>query len=293
MLAQEVETARREGRMVQTLPLEAVEGRHLVRDRMMVDPEEMTALKASLAARGQQAPIEVVETAPGQYGLISGFRRLMALRDLQKETGEARFASIKAFVRPAASMSDSYLAMVEENEIRTDLSFYERANLACEAARLGIFPDARAAVRALFSAASPARRSKILSFVRLHEALGSHLRFPTAIPERLGLALAGAIERDEAFTRRVRDALRKQPGNATAVEERSLLDRALKRAAGPDSGKAPVHAEDPDPSRAPTKATEEVAIGIRLETAPKRAVLSGDGVTGELLEDLRAWLAQR
>jgi hypothetical protein len=82
--------------------------------------------------------------------------------------------------------------MVEENEIRAGMSFYERARLAAEAAKLGIYPDPAAAIAALFASASPAKRSKIGSFVRVHEALGDALRYPTAIPERLGLALAAA-----------------------------------------------------------------------------------------------------
>ncbi|MBD3766047.1 MAG: ParB N-terminal domain-containing protein, partial [Rhodobacterales bacterium] len=80
------------------------------------DPEEMAALRASLAARGQQTPIEVVELAPGRYGLISGARRLAALRALAEETGEARFARVQALLRPFSAASDAYLAMVEENE---------------------------------------------------------------------------------------------------------------------------------------------------------------------------------
>jgi ParB family chromosome partitioning protein len=86
--------------------------------------------------------------------------------------------------------------MVEENEIRAGISFYERARLAAEAAKLGIYPDPAAAIAALFTSASPAKRSKIGSFVRVHEALGPALRYPTAIPERLGLALAAALDRD-------------------------------------------------------------------------------------------------
>jgi hypothetical protein len=72
--------------------------------------------------------------------------------------------------------------MVEENEIRAGISFYERARLAAEAAKLGIYPDAAAAIAALFTSASPAKRSKIGSFVRVHEALGHALRYPAAIP---------------------------------------------------------------------------------------------------------------
>jgi ParB family chromosome partitioning protein len=114
----------------------------------------------------------------------------MALREI----GETE---VLALMRRPETSADAYLAMVEENEIRAGMSFYERARLAAEAAKLGIYPDPAAAIAALFTSASPAKRSKIGSFVRVHEALGDALRYPTAIPERLGLALAAALDRDE------------------------------------------------------------------------------------------------
>jgi ParB family chromosome partitioning protein len=46
----------------------------------------MAALVTSLRARGQQVPIEVV-AREGGYGLISGLRRVMALREI----GETEF----------------------------------------------------------------------------------------------------------------------------------------------------------------------------------------------------------
>ena len=71
-LAAEVTAAREEGRMVVTLPLEAVEEGHLVRDRLAVNTKEMTALVDSIRARGQQAPVEVVDLGAGRYGLFRG-----------------------------------------------------------------------------------------------------------------------------------------------------------------------------------------------------------------------------
>jgi ParB family chromosome partitioning protein len=167
--------AREEGRLIQRLPLAQIETGHLVRDRMAFDADEMAALVASLRARGQQVPIEVVARPEGGYGLISGLRRVMALREI----GEA---GVLALIRRPETSSDAYLAMVEENEIRAGISFYERARLAAEASKLGIYPDPAAAIGALFASASPAKRSKIGSFVRVHEALGPALRYPAAIP---------------------------------------------------------------------------------------------------------------
>ncbi|WP_299740420.1 ParB N-terminal domain-containing protein [uncultured Roseobacter sp.] len=272
-LADEMRVARTQGRLVQSLPLEAISERHMVRDRMVSDPQEMASLKASLQARGQQTPIEVVELGQGSYGLISGWRRLHALRELLEETNGPRFAVIEALIKPIDTVSDGYVAMVEENEIRTNLSFYERAHLACEAVRLGVYPTPARAIQTLFANAPSAKRSKIGSFVRLHEALGDVLRFPTAIPERLGLALVAATEAESGFAARLKGALRKTPPES-AEAERAALERALR--------KTPAKPSPP-----------EVVPGVQLEARKGRLVLTGQGVTEDLRRDLEAWLAQR
>ena len=55
-MASAMEAARAEGRLVQRLPLDAIEDDHLIRDRVIGDPDEMAALKDSLRARGQRSP---------------------------------------------------------------------------------------------------------------------------------------------------------------------------------------------------------------------------------------------
>ena len=288
-LSREFDEARQDGRMALSLALDVIEARHLVRDRLDVSQDDMDVLKASLVARGQQTPIDVVETAPGQYGLVSGFRRLMALRALYEDTGDKRFASVKAFVRPAASMSQIYVAMVEENEVRADLSFYERANLALEAARMGIYPDPRTAVQTLFSAASPARRSKILSFVRLCDALDAALRFPTAIPERLGLALTKALERDDALGRKLKDTLRKLPATAQVADERAVLERALRKSTQA-SGSATTRSQVSSRKGSRSAAAEALALGIVLTAGDNEVTLKGQGVSAAFIRNLRAWI---
>ena len=148
-VAAELHNARVEGRMVSKLAIGDIDATYLVRDRMTVDDEDMAALKDSLRARGQQAPIEVVDLGDRRYGLISGWRRLTALRALQAETSDATFGVVQAFIRRPDTAADAYCAMVEENEIRVDLSFYERARIAVKAVEQGVYPDVKTAVQSL------------------------------------------------------------------------------------------------------------------------------------------------
>ncbi|MEM1340762.1 MAG: ParB N-terminal domain-containing protein [Pseudomonadota bacterium] len=274
-VARALSDAREEGRLIQKLPLAKIETEHLVRDRISFDEGEMQSLSASLAARGQQVPLEVVQRSDGRYGLISGLRRVMALRGLG--AGEAL-----AIVRQPESASEAYLAMVEENEIRAGISFYERARLAAEAAKLGLYRSPAEAITALFSAASPAKRSKIGSFVCLHEALGSALAFPAAIPERLGLALVAALERDGFAAETCQALALAVPENAQA--ERAVLEAALRG----ETGSKPQN-RAAEKSNAPI----ELAPGINLEQRKGRAVLTGSAVTVAFLDDLQAWIAGR
>lgn len=191
--------------MIADVPLADIAPGHMVRDRVTLDPDLMAELKASIAAHGQRVPAEispigsetseedVIGGSPYRYGLISGWRRLRALTELLNETGDARYATIRAIIRPAQTAAESYVAMVEENEIRANLSYFERARVVAEATARGVFPDQSTALKTLFAAASHSKRSKIGSFIELYEAVGDLLNFPSKIPERLGLAVVSAM----------------------------------------------------------------------------------------------------
>lgn len=178
------------GLIVQMLAIDAIDQDFIRRDRLVDDEEAMAELEASIAANGLRAPIEVSKTAQG-YGLISGFRRLRAFRRLAAQ--EAQFAEIPAFVRAADAGQEAYVSMVEENEVRANLSHYERGRIAVLAVGQGVFPNVEAAVDALFGTASKAKRSKVRSFAKVHEALGDLLQFPTELTEKAGLALATVL----------------------------------------------------------------------------------------------------
>ncbi|MFN3615403.1 MAG: chromosome partitioning protein ParB, partial [Rubrimonas sp.] len=239
--------AEAEGLLLLDLPLDRIDVDYLARDRLprAAEGEDWQALKASLQTHGQRTPIEVAPLADdddgapeGQgapYGLISGYRRVAALRRLHEETGDPRFSRAKAVVRRAASLGQAFVAMVEENEIREGISYFERARVCLRAVEHGAFADVDAALNVLFAAASPAKRSKIRSFQLVVEELGDLLVFPQSIGERLGLRLAAALKagRGGALRRSVAEA----PAPATPEAEQAVLTRALAAApAVPQTG---------------------------------------------------------
>jgi ParB family chromosome partitioning protein len=281
-LAEGIKAAQREGRLIVEISLGEVAPGHLVRDRVALDREELDALKASIRTHGQRTPAEITLLGEGneeghspyRFGLISGWRRLRALSELYEETGEARFATIRALMRPEAEAAGSYIAMVEENEIRAGLSYYERARVVAETTRRGVFADQGEALRALFATASRAKRSKIASFIDIHEELGEFLHFPAEIPERLGLQLVARLRAGEG--KRIRAALGPTPP-ASASAELALLEK-LARPPRTDVSRAKPEAE-------------VIAPGVTMALARKGRVitltLAGDSVDEALVERLR------
>ncbi len=287
-VAQALGDARAEGRLILRLPLDAIEDGYLVRDRLAAPAgaaagpgaAEMAALVDSIRADGQRMPVEVAVLPGGRHGLISGWRRLTALRRLHAETGEARFATVLALPRTPASIRDAYRAMIDENELRADLSHYERARIVALAAAAGGYADEQAALSALFATASRPRRSKIGSFLRLYHALDGVLSHPAAIPERLGLALVRRIDAEgpAGIVAALRAAA---PGDAAA--EIAVLDRAARPPAHQS-----VHQSD-RPSRPVPSRPVRPDIALRVE-GPGRVTLQGDGVDAAFLARLETWL---
>jgi ParB-like chromosome segregation protein Spo0J len=279
-MAQTLATARAEGRMVITVPLDEIQLDYLVRDRIVVEDSEMQALKDSLRTRGQQTPIELVDLGDGRFGLISGWRRCAALRQLYQETGEDRFAHVQGLLRQPEDAQSAYQAMVEENEIRVGLSYFERARIVAKSVEAHVFDSDRAALQDLFQSASRAKRSKIGSFLPVVRALEGVLRYPEALTERLGLSLSKALGADAGLADRLRQDLA-QAAPDTAQAELTVLERALK----------PAPTAQPVPQ--PTKKIS-VVTGISLREAPDGGLtLQGNRVDAALKQQLIAWLRAR
>lgn len=288
--AERLRQAEAEGLVLLEVDTAKILADELTRDRLVEDAEAMAELKASLAASGLRLPVEVFEIAePGEgprYGLLSGYRRLKAVRALEAETGDPAWSRIKAILRQPGSGAAAYLSMVEENEIRADLTPYERGRVAVLAVAQGAYDGVEAAVAGLFHAASKAKRSKIRSFALIHEELGDLLGFPEALSERAGLRLAGALRAGLAGP--LREALASGQG-VDALAEWALLEPivAESEAAGPGPGrtggrprKAAARPEGPHEFRL------DNGVTIRRESDSKGYYirLQGSAVDGEMVD---------
>ena len=216
-LAHEYVTAQKAGLVLRRIPIGEVRTDKLSRDRHDIDPDGLAELKDSIRAIGLSNPIQV-EAAESGVELIQGLRRLTAYRALHAETGDETFAHIPAVVLSEGDTIDRlYRRMVDENLVRTDISFAEMAMLArryaddpaTEAA------DVDAAVGALFSSAGKQKRSYIRAFAQMMAVLEPCLQHPRAIPRALGLAVRKRME--------------------SAPESVAVLERQLSDGAGRDA----------------------------------------------------------
>lgn len=250
--AEALRLARAEGRLIQEIAVSEIVTEELTRDRMNLAREELDELKISIRTNGLRLPVEVFELEspnPGKrYGLISGLRRVTAVRELYGPD-----ARIAALVRSPRDAGEAFVAMVEENEIRAGLSHYERGRIAVLAAGQGRFADLDEAVARLFASASKAKRSKIRSFALIHEELGDMLAFPQDLTEKGGLRLANALRL--GFESRLREALSTGQGIDAASEWAAMLpvieeaESGVQPAArGGRPRKATPRGDDSDPS---------------------------------------------
>ena len=179
-----------------TIPLDAVEADALPRDRTGLDAEAFHALRLSILTGGLRQPIEVRRAgmaggAP-RYALVSGYRRFRAFESLRDE-GHAGFDAIPAFVADLAPEA-AFRAMVEENEIRENLSPWERALAIVTAVETaGLYPTLDAAVNALHRGANRMARSRLRAMAEAASAFEGRFTDPERLTQSDLLRLADAL----------------------------------------------------------------------------------------------------
>ena len=263
------------------LPLNSIRTDALLRDRTALDPAAIQELQTSISRSGLRQPIEVFELAtaegPMRYGLISGLRRLTALRALERAAPD-RFGTIAAFLRHPESIAAAMAQMVEENDIRAELSPWERGQIAVTAWRRAVFPTLDAAIDGLFPSATRPRRARLRSLARVVEELDGILATPEALSLRQMLRLAAALRQD--FADLIRHVAEPALANGLAAQWTLLL---------PVLDEAEASLKDPTPyaQGRPRRIIHiPKGLAVRREMTPNGWVLhfTGPEATGMMID---------
>ena len=178
--------------------------------------------------------------------------------------------------------------MVEENEIRADLSPWERGRIAWVARDQGVFPTIEDAVERLYPAADAMKRSRLRTIARLAEALDGCLTAPERLSLRQLLRLANACR--NGFTAIVRTALEqsslKTPDHQWKLLEPILIESERSLVTGPDTDPVPDASSRRRPRRVVRLGSR--AIVIRREIARDGYLLrfTGRDATSALLDEV-------
>lgn len=199
------------------VPLDAIDEAALPRDRAGLDSEPLDELVFSIARNGLRQPIELWQLSeprpPHEYGLISGFRRLAAFRQMRETAlDKARWQAIPAFIRQPETYAEAFAAMVEENEIRAELSPFEKGRICVVARDTGIFASIEEAVEALYKNKSRQNRARLRTLALVADELREFMTAPETLSAQQCYRIAKALT--AGFGELIR----------TALEESSITD---------------------------------------------------------------------
>ena len=155
-----------------------------------LDTAALDELTASIRAGGLRLPVELFATEAG-YGLLSGYRRLMACRRLEELHGEA-YATIPALIRPAGDLLDSFARVVEENDIRQGLTPWERGRTLVAAREMGC-ETLDAAIAKLYPAANRRKVSRLRVLGEVADAMDGWIDAPEDWSEARLIRLGGVL----------------------------------------------------------------------------------------------------
>jgi len=222
-----------------------------VSDRFLEkDDTSFATLKASIAERGQDAPVLLRKhpDAPGRYQSAYGHRRIRAARELG--------LPVRAMVR---HLSDAELVVAQgvENSAREDLTFIERATFA---ARL----EARGHDRALVQQALSIDRAEASKLIAVARAVPPELVMAVGRAPKIGRgrwqALAAACNTPAAL-KRVLAVVGQDGFSRLASDERFAVVMAA--ASSREPGKAPLRGKEDAASRVFTRQGTLIARATR------------------------------
>ncbi len=272
------------------IPLSAIAMDALPRDRSTLDDAALVELQASIAETGLRQPIEVWKlTTPsdGQvYGLISGLRRLTVHQNLNRLRPSA-FTTIPAFLRSPASVAAAMAAMVAENEIRCDVSPWDKGRILVQSVAEGIFDTIEAAARGLHPTMYRQKRLLIRTYAGVVEELDGKITTPELLTHSQLVRLASALR--GGLIPVLHQILKEQMGQSLPTQWEALLPTLCEA-----DRNDPEHPATPTRPARPRRLLElRQGLMIRRELARDGWLLrfSGDEARkGALMDDVMAYV---
>ncbi len=293
--AETLKTALSKGLVMTEVPLGQIDLDDMIRDRVSIDAVELQELKESIQSNGLRLPVELYKLAnPADgkiFGVVSGFRRVLAMRDLQSGLDGGKFDVIKALIKPIETMPDAFVAMVEENEVRSQLSHFERGRIAVISTQNGAFGSVEEAVSKLFASASKAKRSKVRSFAHVFEELGDLMRFADHLTEKQGLRLASTLRL--GHVQAIREAIARQELGSADEEWLAMLPAIEEAENGPKDasrGGRPRSSKQNSPAKKRLKGLRgesEIAVSCEPDGDGFVLRLEGQGLNARLAEAIK------
>jgi len=200
------------------------------KDRLAFGPEAVADLAESIRLHGQQVPIMVrpLRDQPGRYQVVYGRRRLAALRSLG--------LTARAMVR---TMDDTQavLAQGQENSVRLDPSFIEKALFVTELADSGhgqdVILEALAIDKPMLSRMQKVSRSLPHDLIR---KIGS----AHGVGRRRWEELADAARAATPDYATLQNLLDNEQGRISSDERFNMIAEALSRSLAPTKVEAPA-----------------------------------------------------
>jgi len=272
---------------IQTLPLDQIDDSALPRDRTALDAPALRELQLSILTHGLRTPLEVYAKSDPSgtppYGLISGLRRLTALRKLGQTEAQA-------ILRKPQDGAEALALMVSENEIRADLTPWERGRIAVTALEAEVFDTLDAAINTLYAPLDRNRRARLRAVAEVVMDLGDDaFADPRALKQYQLSRLAFALR--QGFGDLILATLAEAPNAAPDAQWKRLvpvLAEAEAEAKSPDTG--PKYR----PGRPRRMVHPRRALRIRRERTAEGWALrfTGPEATGPLMEDIMDYVEQ-
>lgn len=172
------------------------------------------ALRASIEKTGQTTPVLLRPDPenPGRFRIIYGRRRVSALRSLKQK--------VKAIIRDDLSDSDAVVIQGQENSVRKDLSFLERA-------RFLVAIEAEGFPRAVAIDALAIDKARASNYAKLGKALPDDIARLIGPAPGIGrdrwLAFVGDYERRPDAAKRIIEALEPKDLSQESSDSRFAL----------------------------------------------------------------------